>query len=194
MSLVKRKPTSNGVKYKAILDVEAGMQKSLVAEKYSIPRNTLSTWLASKDKIKKAYDDGQINSKRSRIQTARFKEVDEALYDWFRSVRRDNIPLSGTLIMEKAKEYAERLGIQNFAASKGWFDRWKMRHNISLKAISGEETSCTEEMTAPWRECVLPTLLSRYPLENIFNADEFGLFYEMLPSKTMELKTEKCTG
>ena len=49
-------------------------------------------------------------------------------------------------------------------------------------------------MTAPWTETTLPTVLSRYPLENIFNADEFGLFYQCLPNKTLHLKGEKCSG
>ena len=34
----------------------------------------------------------------------------------------------------------------------------------------------TGEMTALWNEATLPTLLSNYKLENIFNVDEFGLF------------------
>ena len=33
-----------------------------------------------------------------------------------------------------------------------------------------------EQMTAPWNETTLSTLLSNYKLENLFNADEFGLF------------------
>ena len=49
-------------------------------------------------------------------------------------------------------------------------------------------------MTAPWTETTLPTILSRYPLENIFNVDEFGLFYQCLPNKTLYLKGEKCSG
>ena len=36
-------------------------------------------------------------------------------------------------------------------------------------------------MTAPWTETTLPTILSRYSLEKIFNVDEFGLFYQCLP-------------
>ena len=32
------------------------------------------------------------------------------------------------------------------------------------------------------------------PLENIFNAGEFGLFYQCLPNKTLHLKGEKCSG
>ena len=45
-------------------------------------------------------------------------------------------------------------------------------------------------MTVPWNETTLPTLLSTYT----FNADEFGLFYQCLPSKTYHLSGEKCSG
>ena len=65
---------------------------------------------------------------------------------------------------------------------------------MSFKNILGESKAVTEEMTAPWTETALPTILSRYPLENIFNADEFGLFYQCLPNKTLHLKGEKCAG
>ena len=34
---------------------------------------------------------------------------------------------------KKAIKYAEELGIENFKASNGWFERWKGRHEISLK-------------------------------------------------------------
>ena len=40
----------------------------------------------------------------------------------------------------------------------------------------------------------MPTLLSNYKLEDIFHADEFGLFYRCLPNKTLHLKSEKCSG
>ncbi|XP_065650656.1 tigger transposable element-derived protein 4-like [Hydra vulgaris] len=49
-------------------------------------------------------------------------------------------------------------------------------------------------MTASWNETTLPTLLLNYKLENIFNADEFGLFYQCLPNKTYHLSREKCFG
>ena len=68
------------------------------------------------------------------------------------------------------------------------------RYGISFKTISGEAKSVTEEMTAPWLETTLPKILSRYPLENIFNADEFGLFYQYLPNKTFHFKNDKCSG
>ena len=58
----------------------------------------------------------------------------------------------------------------------------------------GESNSVQPEMVASWFETTLPTLLSNYKLEDIFNADEFGLFYQCLPNKTLHLKSEKCSG
>ena len=49
-------------------------------------------------------------------------------------------------------------------------------------------------MTASWKETLLPTILSRYELKDIFNTDEFGLFYQELPSKSMHFKNERCSG
>ena len=48
-------------------------------------------------------------------------------------------------------------------------------------------------MTAHWKQTHLPTILSRYNLQDIFNTDEFGLFFQVLPNRTLELKGEKCT-
>ena len=49
-------------------------------------------------------------------------------------------------------------------------------------------------MVAAWNETTLPTLLSNYSLENVCNADEYGLLYQCLPNKSYQLKTEKCSG
>ena len=49
-------------------------------------------------------------------------------------------------------------------------------------------------MIAPWKETSLPTSLSNYYLQNICNAAEFGLFYQMHPEKSLHLKKEKCIG
>ena len=48
-------------------------------------------------------------------------------------------------------------------------------------------------MVAAWNETTLPTLLSKYDLKDVFNADEFSLFYQCLPNKTY-FKGQKCFG
>ena len=60
--------------------------------------------------------------------------------------------------------------------------------------VSVESKTITPEMVAAWNDATLPTLLSNYGPEDIYNADKFGLFYQCLPDKSYQLKTDKCTG
>ena len=68
------------------------------------------------------------------------------------------------------------------------------RSNVYFKTVSGESKAVTSEMVAGWNDTTLPTLLSDYDLENIYNDDEFDLFYQCLPDKSYHFKTEKCSG
>ena len=68
------------------------------------------------------------------------------------------------------------------------------RHNVTFKTVVGETNSVQPEMVASWFETTLPTLLSNYKLEDICNADKFGLFYQCLPNKTLHLKSEEYSG
>ena len=64
------------------------------------------------------------------------------------------------------------------------------RCNIQNYCRRGQIT----EMTASWEQTTLPTILSSYNLADIYNADEFGLFYQALPERSLPLKSEKCVG
>ena len=110
------------------------------------------------------------------------------------NARERNVPIGGYIIREKTLDFAKELNITDFKASDGWLDRWKNRHNVVFRAISGEERSYTEEMAASWAQTHLHTILSRYDLRDIYNADEFGLFYQQLPTKSCHLKGERCAG
>ena len=98
------------------------------------------------------------------------------------------------MIQEKAVIFAKELNTENFQASDGWLRRWKDRNNISLKTVSRESKSATPEMVNVWSETSIPTRLSNYDLKDIYNANEFGIFYQCLPNKTYQLKSEKCYG
>ena len=49
-------------------------------------------------------------------------------------------------------------------------------------------------MVDGWWETSLPTILSNYEIKDIYNADEFELFYGCLRNKTYQLKLENCSG
>ena len=58
------------------------------------------------------------------------------------------LTISGTILKEKAISYVQELQLEKFHASNGWFERWKARFNVSVKAIAGQETAVTHEMTS----------------------------------------------
>ena len=49
-------------------------------------------------------------------------------------------------------------------------------------------------MTNAWNETSLTRILSRCKLKDIYNADEFGLFYQGSPKKTLHMEGKKCSG
>ena len=49
-------------------------------------------------------------------------------------------------------------------------------------------------MTAPWEETTLAAILTRYQLKDIFNANEFGVFYQALPSKSLHFRDKHLSG
>lgn len=69
---------------------------------------------------------------------------------WFIQCRSNNMPIGGALMREKANKFAETLGISNFRASDGWFDRFKKRNNISFRKTCGESTAVDETVCEDW--------------------------------------------
>ena len=181
-------------KYTALKDLEKGLSKKAIAEKFNVPKNTSTYWVKNKHDIIQKYETGQLGAKRQKLSVGKHDSVDKAVYKWFMNARERNVPIGGYTIREKALDFAKELNFTDFKASYGWLDRWKNRHNVVFRAISDKERSCTEEMTASWAQTHLPTILSRYDLRNIYNADEFGLFYQQLPTKSLHLKGERCAG
>jgi len=61
-----------------------------------------------------------------------------AVHKWLLVMRSENIPISGTILKEKALEFAEELGVESFQASQGWLAKWKTRlvkHTFIFKFI-----------------------------------------------------------
>ena len=182
-------------KYLALKELEEkGITKTSIAEKYGVPPSTLTYWVKNKEDIISSYESGKYGAKRQKISSGKHDQIDKAVYKWFMNARERNVPISGHILSEKALEFAKQLNVTDFKASEGWLDRWKNRNNVVHRAISGEEKSCTPEMTASWEQTHLPTILSRYELKDIYNADEFGLFYQQLPTSTFHLKGQRCAG
>ena len=142
----------------------------------------------------KHFDDATCNENQKRMNRVKFKALDDAVLLWLQEMRGKNIAINGPLLLEKATEFAHHLGETSFRASQGWLTKFKQRHGVICKVVSGEAAAVDSEVTSTWLRTTLPTLLSRYSANDIYNADETGIFFEMLPNKTLAFKGEKCSG
>jgi len=183
------------VKFIEECDRNPSESKVSIAARLNVPVSTLKTILSKKDDIlQAAQNTGVASLKRKRDQEGRFLELDKAILTWFQQKRAARIPISGPLLQTKAREFALKLGVEDFQASNGWLQKFKNRHGITGKCISGESGSVDTASTEHWKTTTLPNLLKGYAPRDVFNADETGLFYHLLPSRTLAEKSDTCHG
>lgn len=161
--------------------------------RFNISKTQAADILKNKESIRRKWHSGENLDMKSIKLKGSAAQIDKMCFEWFARARSQNIPISGSLVKAKAKEVAHNLGYQKFSASDGWLNKWRRRHNISFKCISGESADVIQEDVDQFLE-KLPGMLMGYKPENIFNADESGLYFRALPDRTLTLKGEKCVG
>ncbi len=97
-------------------------------------------------------------------------------------------------MLEKAKQLAMTLWHQDFEPSHGWLERLKSRHNIKFIKVSGERAAADQAGAENWINNVLPGVIEGYDLNDVFNADETGLFYKAAPLGTLAVAGSHPTG
>ncbi|GBN10454.1 Tigger transposable element-derived protein 6 [Araneus ventricosus] len=123
----------------------------------------------------------------------KYVDINETVLEWFKTVRAKKIPVSRPIIQHKAEELADALGIENFSASNGWLDRFRIRNNITFQSLCGEAADVDPSLCEDWQER-LPLLLAGYDEEDIFNMDEPALFFRTLSNKSMIQKSKEARG
>ncbi|KAH7954027.1 hypothetical protein HPB49_014986 [Dermacentor silvarum] len=141
----------------------SGAEKSDVAAAYKIPRSTLNTILKNKADIRAKSDKRPGACGAQRVRTAVYEDVEAAVYKWFVDVRSRNIPVSGPMIEQKAKDLAFLFGRNDFQGGSGWLQRFKERHDIVGKAVAyilriSNYKPVTQQVVAVCQEAALRAL------------------------------------
>lgn len=169
------------------------LSKGKLALKYGIPCSTLSTILKNRNRLEEAVLSDKDCETRLKLRPAQYEELESKVFTYFSNARSANLPVSGPMLIEKARSVARQLNIECFVASNGWLDRFKKRHNIGCLTVCGEAQIVDSEEVAAWLN-KNRQIINRYEPKDIYNMDESGLFYNLLPEKTLALKGEKCRG
>jgi hypothetical protein len=159
-----------------------------------LPASTLNSIFAKKNEIREQIQKcGNACKKRKTGKEPTFSEMETVLFTWYQQARASNMPIDGTILREKAKIIAVKLNIDYFSASSDWLSSFKDWHGLVFKKLAGESAEVSVKSTDAWLEC-LPSLLEGFEPRDVYSADETGLFFNVLPDRTLVYKGETCHG
>lgn len=124
------------------------------------------------------------------------EKMERALGIWIEDQTKKRVPLSSRIIQEKAKRLFESLNTNeetvSFQASKGWFENFKKRFSLHNVKITGESASADHEAANRYPTELKQLIESKgYHPDQVFNADETGLFWKRMPARTFVSQTER---
>ena len=81
--IANEKTASLEDKFKALQETESWQPQLLVAHKYGVPRNTISTWLlpGSKERIIAAVLSGKTNLKRKNVKVGKYEDLVKSIFN-----------------------------------------------------------------------------------------------------------------
>ncbi|XP_054709228.1 jerky protein homolog-like [Uloborus diversus] len=163
---------------------------------YGIGESTVRGILQQKDKLAQFASVTNISTfmkKRKTMKTSTYEELDAALLKWVNQLRSKGTPISGPIIAAKAKQFFEKLQIEGtFDASSGWLSRFKNRHGIREIGVYGEKLSSDKEAAENFKKEFKQFLMKEnLSYEQVYNADESGLNWKCLPTRTLAFEKER---
>lgn len=193
----KRVVLSIDDKVKIIELLDKGVSYAVIMEKYNIGKATVSNMKKNKEKIlnfKREMVDMGMKKKAKVMKVGDDQRLDQAVFVWFKQKRAEGVPISGPLLCEKALELGKIIQGEDtkFKASEGWKWRFCQRHGIRQLSFQGEKLSADKEaadqFVPKFKKLLEEKKLS---LNQVFNCDETGLNYRLLPQSTLASSFEK---
>lgn len=81
---------------------------------------------------------------------------------------------------------------EQFSASNGWFNRFKHRFGLRFLKVSGEKLSSDFASIEPFKKQLKDKIVEKgLKISQIYNADETGLYWKILPEHTFVPKEEQ---
>lgn len=192
MASIKRKTLSIREKVEIIRELENGVKNSVICNKFSLASSTVSTLWKNRKTTLAAFENNLSDAKK--LKKCVKDDIDKALIVWFKNQRSAGLPINGPILKAQAEKFAKQLGYKDFTCNNGWIDRFKNRNNIIYGKINGEAKSVDIKITDEWLASVWPDLRRKFKDNDIYNADEAGVFFNLTPDTTLKFKNEKCIG
>ncbi|CAF4216168.1 unnamed protein product [Rotaria magnacalcarata] len=149
-----------------------GLSVRQLADNYKISKSSAANILRRSEEFLADYSSNSNKSIKRELKDETRQKIDEIVFEWFAQQRAKQIPIAGPILQENARQVAEQLG-----------------YTTETFKASNVDDSTVEE----WAQR-LSTLLDGFDENDVFNADETGLFYRATPNRSLVLSKEECKG
>ncbi|XP_028668446.1 tigger transposable element-derived protein 1-like [Erpetoichthys calabaricus] len=200
-AVIRQQPTIE-LKKEIIAKHARGMRVLDIVREYGMSKSTISTILKKKEQLKEAnVSKGMTIITKQRPQI--IDEVEKLLLVYINEKQLEGASISEAFISEKALQIYEDLKKKTpqtnalsdfvFKASRGWFEKFKHRTGIHSVIRHGEAANSdkagAEKFILEFKKIIEE---ESYVPQQVFNADETGLFWKKMPNKTYITKEEKA--
>lgn len=203
-----RKSISLQTKIKVLDRLAKGQSYAFVGRKFNLSDSTVRTIKRKEESIRAAVTRGTSVSTKSAsyARNPLLEKMEKALMIWIEDNTKKHIALDNNIIREKALHLYNLLQMQEpststpkkkqeFTASSGWFYLFAKRQGLRNVHIKGESASADTESAAAF-PAVLKSIVEEggYVADQVYNADETGLYWKRMPSRTYISQAEKCAS
>ena len=119
-----------------------------------------------------------------RIVETKYPVVEQFLLEWVEQARMKNLIISDDILQTQALQFAREQHMDDFKASEKWVLGFKKKYGIRSLSLQGEAAS-VDGATVEEYKVRFQDLLKEFNPSDIFNLDETGLFYKLLPNRTL---------
>ena len=190
----KRNSLSILKKAQIIEKIEAKVPRNQVMAEFGLKSTGhLTDILKKKTQIMIEYQRNHNYSKKS-LKGGKNPELDQRLKAFIFEKVRQKLPVTFNLVKLEAIKIADQLQIENFVFSTGYWTKLKSRAEIIPINCYGDAANVPQATVDEWIQVKLPPLIAGYKPCDIFNVDELGQFYKMLPKRSFIIKGQPKLG
>jgi hypothetical protein len=170
----------------------------VIAEHFQMNETTASKLIKIRKKWEAIIASSRFPLSRSRTAFTPLFVVGIALLMWFRETQTSNpsFLIDEAVLLHKAQYFADKERIEPIGTSvtNSWIHAWRRTNHIICMQSHGESASADSAAGDEWIKTVYAEICASFKPDEIWSADETGLYWRRLPTVALTERGKKLRG